>query len=61
MKRSFTIIIDSAVVRSLQLLPNTLSDEDATAYPLESWKVSVTPPVLLPCWYQPPMQPPPNP
>ena len=31
MKRSFTIIMDSDAVRSLQLLPKTLSDEDASA------------------------------
>ena len=31
MKRSFTIIIVSDASRSLQLLPNTFSDEDATA------------------------------
>ena len=60
MNRSFTIAIVSDAVRSLQLLPNTLSVEDASAYPLDSMKLSVTPPVELPCRYQPPMHPPPN-
>jgi len=31
MKRSFTIAMVSVAVRSLQLLPNTLSEEDASA------------------------------
>ena len=48
MKRSFTIIIVSAASRSLQLLPKTLSDADATAYPSFSIASSSTPPVDVP-------------
>ena len=48
MKCSFTIISVSAETTSLQLLPSTLSDDDATAKPRVSIMSFSTPPVELP-------------
>ena len=60
MKRSRVIIIVSAASTSAQLLPKTLSEEDATAYPWPSMKSSITPAVPGPWRYQPSVQPPPK-
>src|SRR5262245_1952199 len=58
--RSFVIIIVSDDRRSLQLLPNTLSEFEATAMPRDKTGVSKTPPVPVPWTYQPAWHPPPN-
>lgn len=54
------MLVVSAASRSLQLLPKTLSDDDATAYPWRSILSSMTEPVLRPWTYHPPVQPPPK-
>ena len=51
MKCSFTFMSVSADVTKLQLLPRTLSEDDATAKPRESMLSVSTPPVELPWMY----------
>src|ERR1700741_3342225 len=60
MKRSLTIMMTSDESWSLQLLPNVLSEPDATAWPLPRHVALRGVTRSRPCVYQPAMQPPPS-